>query len=177
MAGSGRAPMGDRWLSWQISALRERGAMPDDMLGWRGSLPVTVPVPWTWFAAHERFGKLPMSDLLAPTVRYAREGFPITPVISYYFRRNLAAFEEQEALIEELDNAAAIWFPDAIAPQPGDVFRNPDLAATLELLGEEGRAAFYEGKLAEAMDAYFRRIGADMRLEDFAAHEVVGYTG
>ena len=174
--GSGRAPLGRSLadLKSQIAALRKSGAMPDDMLGMpqRGSLPVTVPGTVDgWFAAHERFGKLPMSEVLAPTVRYAREGFPITPVIAYYFGRNLAAFKEQEALIEELDNAAAIWFPDGTTPQAGDVFRNPDLANTLELLGEKGRAAFYEGELAEVMDAYFKRIGADMRLEDLAAHQ------
>jgi gamma-glutamyltranspeptidase/glutathione hydrolase len=95
--GSGRAPLGRSLadLKTQIAALRESGAMPDDMLGMpqRGSLPVTVPGTVDgWFAAHERFGKLPMSDVLAPTVRYAREGFPITPVIAYYFGRNLAAF-------------------------------------------------------------------------------------
>ena len=174
--GSGRAPLGRSLaeLKTQIAALRESGAMPEDMLGMpqRGSLPVTVPGTVDgWFATHKRFGKLPMSDVLAPAVRYAREGFPITPVIAYYFERNLAAFRAQEALIEELDNAAAIWFPDGATPQAGDVFRNPDLANTLELLGEGGRTAFYEGKLAEAMDAYFKRIGADMRLEDLAAHE------
>ena len=174
--GSGRAPLGRSLaeLKSQIAALRESGAMPDDMIGMpqRGSLPVTVPGTVDgWFAAHERFGKLAMSEVLAPTVRYAREGFPITPVIAYYFGRNLAAFKEQEALIEELDNAAAIWFPDGTTPQTGDVFRNPDLANTLELLGEKGRAAFYEGELAEVMDGYFKRIGADMRLEDLAAHQ------
>ena len=174
--GSGRAPLGRSLaeLKSQIAGLRESGAMPDDMIGMpqRGSLPVTVPGTVDgWFAAHEQFGKLPMSDVLAPTVRYAREGFPITPVIAYYFGRNLAAFKEQEALIEELDNAAAIWFPDGTTPQTGDVFRNPDLANTLELLGEQGRAAFYEGELAEVMDGYFKRIGADMRLEDLVVHK------
>ncbi len=79
--GSGRAPLGRSLtdLKAQIAALRESGAMPDDMLGipQRGSLPVTVPGTVDgWFAAHERFGKLPMSDVLAPAVRYAREGFP-----------------------------------------------------------------------------------------------------
>ena len=74
-------------------------------------------------------------------------------------------------MIEELDNAAAIWFPDGTTPKTGDVFRNPDLANTLELLGEQGRAVFYEGELAEVMDAYFKRIGADMRREDLVAHQ------
>jgi gamma-glutamyltranspeptidase/glutathione hydrolase len=173
--GSGRAPLGRSLddLKAQIAALRERGAMPEDMLGMphRGSLPVTVPGTVDgWFAAHERFGNLPMAEVLAPTVRYAREGFPVTPVVAYYFDRNLAAFREQEPLIEELDNAMSLWFPNGSPLQAGEVFRNPDLADTLETLGEEGRSAFYEGRLARDMDAYFKRIGADMRYEDLAAH-------
>ena len=174
--GSGRAPLGRSLddLKAQIAALRERGAMPEDTAGMphRGSLPVTVPGAVDgWFAAHERFGRLPMSDVLAPTVRYAREGFPVTPVVAYYFDRNLTAFREQERLIEELDNAMSIWFQNGSPLRAGDVFKNPDLANTLETLGEEGRSAFYEGRLARDMDAYFKRIGADMRYEDLAAHK------
>ncbi len=173
--GSGRAPMERSLddLKAQIGTLRERGAMPDDMLGMpqRGSLPVTVPGTVDgWFAAHERFGKLPMAEVLAPAVRYAREGFPVTPVIAYYFERNQAAFESQRELIEELDNANAIWFKGGVPPRVGQLFRNPDLANTLEIIALEGRAAFYEGELAQKMDAYFQRIGADMRLADLAAH-------
>ena len=175
--GSGRAPLGRSLadLKSQIAALRESGAMPDDMLGMpqRGSLPVTVPGTVDgWFAAHERFGKLPMSDVYwrrrcatPARVFLLPQSLPTTS------RATSRPFRKQEALIEELDNAAAIWFPDGTTPQTGDVFRNPDLANTLELLGEKGRAAFYEGELAEAMDGYFKRIGADMRFEDLAAHQ------
>ena len=82
--GSGRAPLGRSLaeMKKKIADLRASGAMPDNMLGMpqRGSLPVTVPGTVDgWFAAHERFGKLPMSDVLAPTVRYAREGFRSRP--------------------------------------------------------------------------------------------------
>ncbi len=173
--GSGRAPLGRSLedLKAQIAALRERGAMPESMAGMphRGSLSVTVPGTVDgWFAAHERFGKLPMVEVLAPAVRYAREGFPVTPVIAYYFERNQAAFESQQELIEELDNANAIWFKGGVPPRVGQLFRNPDLANTLEIIALEGRAAFYEGELAQKMDAYFQRIGADMRLADLAAH-------
>lgn len=173
--GSGRAPQGRSLedLKAQIAALRASGAMPDSMAGMphRGSLPVTVPGTVDgWFAAHERFGRLPMTEILAPTIRYAREGFPVSPVIAYYFERNRIVFAEQAMLIEELDNANAIWFADGHAPQAGQIFRNPDLANTLETIAAEGRAAFYEGQLASVMDAYFRRIGADMRMEDLSAH-------
>jgi gamma-glutamyltranspeptidase/glutathione hydrolase len=57
-----------------------------------------------------------------------------------------------------------------VQPQAGSLFYNPDLADTYELLAEEGRSAFYEGRVARGVDAYMRRIGGWLRYEDFAAH-------
>ena len=172
--GSGRAPQGRSLeaLTARIAELKAAGAVPGDLEGIpsHGSLPVTVPGAVDgWFAAHERFGRLPMSAVLAPAVRYAREGFPVSPVIAWYLQRNLDGFEKRLSMIEEFDNARATYFADG-APKAGELFRNPDLADTLELLGAEGREAFYEGELARTMDAYFKRIGGDLRYADFAAH-------
>lgn len=172
--GSGRAPQRRSLddLKTRIAELKATGTVPEDLEGIpsHGSLPVTVPGTVDgWFAAHDRFGRLPMAEVLAPAVRYAREGFPVSPVIAYYFERNLAGFEQRAAMIEEFDNARATYFA-AGAPQAGELFRNPDLAETLETLGRDGRDAFYKGELARTMDAYFKRIGGDLRYADFAAH-------
>ncbi|WP_201771602.1 gamma-glutamyltransferase [Pseudohaliea rubra] len=172
--GSGRAPEGRSLddLKARIAGLKAAGAVPEDLEGIpsHGSLPVTVPGTVDgWFAAHDRFGRLPMADVLAPAVRYAREGFPVSPVIAYYFQRNLDGFEKRAAMIEEFDNARTTYFTDG-APKAGELFRNTDLADTLETLGREGRDAFYEGELARTMDAYFKRIGGDLRYADLAAH-------
>ncbi len=173
--GSGRSPA-NRTLTQlkdKIEALREAGAIAEDYEGIPplGSLPVTVPGTVDgWFALHERFGKLPMSQVLAPTVNYARQGFPVSPVIAYYFQRSLAGFERRLAMVEEFDNARATWFADG-ALQAGEILRNPDLGNTLETIGKQGRDAFYKGELAKRMDAYFKRIGADMNLADLAAHQ------
>ena len=173
--GSGRSPMGRdlQELKGAIARLKQEQRLPKDYEGIpsHGSLSVTVPGTVDgWFAMHERFGKLPMSEVLAPAIDYARDGFPVSPVIAYYFERNLARFKQVAPMIEELDNAMATYFTDGKAPLVGEVFRNPDLADTLALLAQEGRSAFYSGKLAQTIDTYMKRIGGDLRLTDLEAH-------
>jgi gamma-glutamyltranspeptidase/glutathione hydrolase len=136
-----------------------------------GSLPVTVPgTVDAWFALHEKFGKLPIADDLAPAIGYAKDGFPITQLVAKYWKGNFASFEKQKGLIEELDNARHTYLIDGHTPAEGEVFRNPDLARTLSIIAQGGRDAFYKGELARTMDAYFKRIGGDLRYEDFAGH-------
>jgi gamma-glutamyltranspeptidase/glutathione hydrolase len=173
--GSGRSPknltLDD--LKQRIAAMKTAGKLAEDHEGIPplGSLPVTVPGTVDgWFALHEQFGKLPMSRVLAPAVRYAREGFPVSPVIAYYFSRNLAGFNRYAPMMEEFDNALATWFRGGRAPVEGEIFKNPDLGATLETIGKEGRDVFYRGKLAQVMADYFERIGGALTLEDFASH-------
>ncbi len=173
--GSGRSPAGRdlAQLKDQIDQLKRAGKVPPDLQGIpsHGSLAVTVPGTVDgWFAIHDKFGRLPMSQVLAPAVSYAKEGFPVSPVIAYYLQRSLKGLEAVSAMIEETDNAWRTYFADGRAPVAGEIFRNPDLATTLETLGEKGRDSFYRGDLARTMDAYFRRIGADMRYADLAAH-------
>lgn len=164
--GSGRSPRGQT-----LAQLRER--LGDaDALPAVGPLPITIPgTVDAWFEMHERFGKLDMSQVLAPTVRYAREGHPVAPVIAMYLDRSLRAYEaRQETTPFDFSNARATWFADG-APQAGEIFRNPDLANTLETIGRGGRDAFYEGELAEVMVDYLQRQGSAFTREDFAAHE------
>ena len=173
--GSGRSPMGRdlQELKNAIARLKQEQRLPEDYEGIpsHGSLSVTVPGTVDgWFAMHERFGKLPMSEVLAPAIDYARDGFPVSPVIAYYFERNLARFKQVAPMIEELDNAMTTYFADDKAPLVGEVFRNPDLADTLALLAQEGRSAFYSGKIAQTIDTYMKRIGGDLRLADLEAH-------
>ena len=137
-----------------------------------GPLPVTIPGTVDgWFEMHGRYGKLPMSQVLAPTVDYAREGHPIAPVIAMYLDRSLKAYERrQEETPFDFSNARATWFAEG-APQAGDVFKNPDLANTLETIGRSGRDAFYKGALAQTMVTYLQEQGSAFTMEDFASHE------
>lgn len=162
---SGRSPMG-RSYDDLIEQLDGRETIPP-----LGHLPVSVPGTVDgWFELHERFGKLPMRKVLAPAIAYAENGHPVAPVISHYFHRNLAGFERRLEMIGEFDNARATYFANG-APKPGEIFKNPDLAKTYSLIARKGRDAFYEGEIARTIDAYMKRIGGDLRYEDFAAHE------
>ncbi len=163
--GSGRSPMG-RSLAMMQKAVGKGGTIPPF-----GHLPVTVPgTVDAWFDLHDRFGKLPMADILAPTIEYAENGHPVSPVIAYYYSANLARFEQVESTIGEFANARATWFANG-PPKAGDIFRNPDLANTLRIIAKGGRDAFYAGPIARTIDAYMKRIGGDLRYEDFAAHD------
>ncbi|MEL7371807.1 MAG: gamma-glutamyltransferase [Myxococcota bacterium] len=166
--GSGRSPMG-RSLEALKAKLKDRKSIPPV-----GSLPVTVPGAVDgWFALHERFGKLPMQDVLQPAITYAEEGFPLTPVIAYYWQRNMRIFEKRLASgwLEELDNAKKTYLIDGQAPKTGQRFKNPDLAKTYRQLATGGRAAYYEGEIAQAIDKYMKRIGGDLTAADLAAHK------
>ncbi len=161
---SGKSPMGTSYDEF-IAQLDGRKSIPPF-----GPLPVTVPGTIDgWFEMHQRFGKLSMADILAPTIDYANDGHPVSPVIGYYFSRNLKRFEERLDMIGEFDNARATYFADG-PPKEGKIFKNPDLASTLTKIAEGGRDVFYKGEIARTMDSYFKRIGGNLRYEDFAAH-------
>lgn len=162
--GSGRSPKG-RSLADMTRKLEGSPAVPAF-----GSLSVTVPGTVDgWYALHDKFGKLPMSDLLAPAISYARDGFPVSQYIAALWAANMASLAGSPE-IEEFQNAEHTYLINGEAPAQGQVFRNPDLARTYQALSQGGRDAFYKGALARTMDAYFRRIGGDLRYEDFAGH-------
>jgi len=129
-----------------------------------GPLPVSVPGAVDgWFELHERYGKLPMSELLAPSIRYARDGFPVTEVIAYYFELNARRMSEYPGFKET-------YMVDGSMPKKGEIFRNPRLAKTYEMIAEGGRDAFYRGEIARRIDAYMTEHGGLLRYDDLAAH-------
>lgn len=166
--GAGRSPMG---LSYDevVEIVGEDGAIPP-----LGAMPVSVPGTVDgWYTLHERFGEMPMDEVLAPTIRYAEEGFPLTQTIAYYWDRNMTILENRFAQnqFEEFDNARATYLTeDGDAPREGEIFTNPDLANTLRQIADGGRDAFYEGEIARTIDAYMQRIGGWIRYEDLANH-------
>ncbi|MEA2824254.1 MAG: gamma-glutamyltranspeptidase / glutathione hydrolase [Alphaproteobacteria bacterium] len=162
--GSGRSPKG-RTLADMKRKLGGRSYVPG-----YGSLSVTVPGTVDgWYALHDKFGKLPMADLLAPAISYAREGFPVSQYIAALWAANMDNLAGS-ADVEEFENAQHTYLVNGAPPAQGQMFKNPDLARTYQALATGGRDAFYKGAVAKTMDAYFRRIGGDLRAEDFAAH-------
>jgi gamma-glutamyltranspeptidase / glutathione hydrolase len=135
-----------------------------------GTIPLYSPYSWTvpgtcdaWFELHRRYGRLPMKTILAPAIRYAEEGFPVSPVIS----ENWATAVKRNA-----DKAGyrEVFMPDGKAPAEGQLFRNPALGRTLRLLAEKGRDAYYKGPIAEAIVRFSKANGGFFSMEDFAKH-------
>mgnify|MGYP001356557265 CR=1 FL=1 len=154
--GSGRSPQS---LTLDEFAVRKLTRIPA-----LGPLPVSVPgCVDGWFALHARYGKLPMSRVLAPAIAHAREGAPITELVAHYW-----AISEEK--LREFPGFAETFLPAGRAPRKGELFANPRLAATLELLAKEGRDAFYKGEVARRIGAYMKANGGFLSYEDLAAH-------
>lgn len=129
--------------------------------------PHVVTVPGAidaWTRLNKDHGRLPLSEVLAPAIAYARDGYALTPRVAY----DLAA--QHELLIKDA-NATATFLVDGQAPKAGTVQRQPALAATLEAIGREGRDAFYRGEIAREMVDYLQTAGGLHTTDDFAAAE------
>jgi gamma-glutamyltranspeptidase/glutathione hydrolase len=153
---SGRAPM-----AMTLEYFQENGI---EKIPSFGPLPVSVPGAVDgWYELHGRYGRLPMQDLLAPTIEYARNGFPVSEVIAYYFQSN-------KKRIGHYPGFAETYMPSGDVPKKGEMFRNPRLAKTLEAIAEKGRDEFYKGDIARKIDAYMAEQGGLLGYEDLAAH-------
>ncbi|HEY2045145.1 MAG TPA: gamma-glutamyltransferase [Candidatus Udaeobacter sp.] len=161
--GSGRSPLGLTYdaMKAELAKLHSETIPP------RGMLPISVPgCVDAWAELNKKFGKLKLSDDLAPAIRYAEEGFPVTDLIAYYWSFGPRLYKGLPGAFAEtytLDGKGR-------TPAKGDVFKNPDLARTLQLIGEKGRDAFYKGEIADKIDAFMRANGGFLRKTDFEKH-------
>jgi len=149
---SGRAP-----YAWNLDKARSMGLE---------SIPPYSPLAWSvpgcvsgWGALMERFGTLSPTQLFAPVTRYAREGFPVSPIIARGWGDHA-----------NFPTLAATFSPQG-SPAFGDVHTNPDLAAFYELLVRDGLDAFYQGEVAERIVAFSQANGGYFALRDFQEHE------
>jgi len=161
----------------QVSALNGSGRAPADLSlerlrreGFVQELPpfhpYTITVPGAcaaWCDLAERFGRLPLSLTLAPAVRLAEDGFPVTPTTAYFWQRGVArqlgsAPGGRELTIE------------GRPPRAGEIFHNPGLGRSLRAIAEGGKRAFYQGAIAEAIAHTVQAAGGCLRQEDLAAH-------
>ncbi|MFQ5641356.1 MAG: gamma-glutamyltransferase [bacterium] len=130
-----------------------------------GPLPVSVPgCVDGWFELNKKLGSLPMKTLLAPAIKYAREGFPLSELIAGYWNRSVPVLQQFEGFKET-------FMPNGRAPQKGEIFKNPKLANTLEKIAQGGRDVFYKGELAKIMDKFMKRVGGFLSYEDLATHK------
>jgi len=162
--GSGRSP---KALSLETVRARSKNGM----IASHGAISVSVPgAVDAWWTLHQRYGKLAWKDLFAPAIAHAEEGHAVTQNVAFYFDRSLTSFTRPTAGIEEVENFKKTWAASGKTPREGELFRNPDLANTLERIGQNGRDEFYRGQSAKVMVDYLKRQGSAYSLEDFAAH-------
>ncbi|MHC1705222.1 MAG: gamma-glutamyltransferase [Tenuifilaceae bacterium] len=153
---SGRSPK-----SLSLAYFKEKGIKHIPALG---PLPVSVPgCVDGWFELHKKFGKIKMEEILQPTINYAREGFPLSELIAFYWQRNAGRLKQFEGFAE-------IYMPNGVAPAKGEIFKNPYLATTLEKIAKNGRDEFYKGSIAKTIDAYMKKQGGFLSYDDLASH-------
>jgi len=160
----------------QVSALNGSGGAPKSLSierlrkeGLAGNLPpfhpynITVPGACAgWYDLLARHGRLPISQVLAPAIRLAEEGYPVAPITAYFWGRSAERLRKVPGGIELTISGSA--------PSPGEIFRNPGLARTLRKIAEGGKASFYQGEIAEGIAAVVKEAGGCLSVEDLAAH-------
>lgn len=152
---SGRSPR--RWTAEHFSKYQ---AMPP-----RGWDSVTVPgAVSAWRALSERFGKLPFEDLFEPALRYARDGYLVSPTVQRQWQSQVEDLSAQPGY-------AQAFAPKGRAPLPGEHFICPGQGRTLELIARTKGEAFYHGELAQAIADHARATGGLMEEADLAAHQ------
>jgi len=129
-----------------------------------GPLPVTVPGAVAgWSELHKKFGKLPIDRLFKPTITYAREGFPVTETIAYYFALNKQRFQDYP-------NFKEVWMANGDVPKTGEIFKNPALGNTLETLADKGLSEFYTGDIARITADFIQAQGGFLSYDDLAGY-------
>lgn len=161
----------------QVTALNGSGRAPAALTldrlkkdGFSTELPPfhahTVTVPGAcagWFDLIEKHGSLSMSEILAPAIRLARDGFPVGLLTSFYWQRGV------ERQLKSSLNGRELTI-EGRGPNAGEIFLNPNLARTFELVAREGPSVFYQGEIAEAIVGVIKEAGGVMSLDDLAAH-------
>src|SRR5437870_9118091 len=161
--GSGRSPLGLGYeqMKAELDKMNRKTIPP------LGMLPISVPgTVDAWAGLHKKFGKLKLGDDLAPAIRYAEEGFPVTELIAYYWAFGPRIYKGLPGAFLQtytLDGKGQ-------TPAEGDIFKNPALAKTLRLIGEKGRDVFYKGEIADKIDIFMQQNGGFLRKADLEKH-------
>ena len=162
--GSGRSPAA---LTTHAARARFDGLDEIPFLGWGG---VTVPgAPKAWADLAARFATRPLTDLLAPAIRYADNGFPVSPQTAYSWQRAAARYLAQDARPITAE-WARVFTAGGRAPNAGELWKLPDHARTLDRIAQTQAADFYEGELASKIVEAAQAGGWPLARQDLAAH-------
>ncbi|MFW9771957.1 MAG: gamma-glutamyltransferase family protein [Candidatus Thorarchaeota archaeon] len=156
---SGRSP--SNWTSELFSRYK---AMPQ--LGWPS---VTIPgAVSAWVSLSNKFGKLPFKSLFKPAIKYAENGFLISPIIAEVWKLESQMYKKRKFPV-----FWSTFMPNDRAPQAGELFKLPYHAKTLKIIAETKGEAFYNGILAKKMVKYAKETGGFFELEDFENHQPI----
>lgn len=155
--GSGRAPK-----SLTIDRLQKEG-LGEELPPYH-AYTITVPGACAgWFDLIERFGSISMKEILTPAIYLAENGFPVAPITSHFWQRGA------EKRLSESLNGKELTI-DGRGPEAGEIFHNPGLGKTFRLVVEQGRNAYYQGPIAEAIVSIVAEAGGCLSLQDLADH-------
>ncbi len=136
-----------------------------------GFIPVTVPgAPAGWVELSRRFGKLSLREVLEPAIRYASEGFVLTPNVAKTWEDAYKIYKK-DLKGEEFENWFKTFAPDGRAPKIGELWKSLDHANTLRSIAETGGESFYRGEIADKIDSFSRKYGGFIRKEDLEDFE------
>ncbi|MFD2044852.1 gamma-glutamyltransferase family protein [Ornithinibacillus salinisoli] len=157
---SGKSPK-----SISIEAVKKSGHKEIPTHGW---IPVTVPgVPGAWAELSSKFGKLPLEEVLAPAIKYAEEGYPLSPTLGKYWKGAYNIYKKKLT-----DDVFKHWFdtfaPNGKAPEVGEVWSSPGHAETLRSIAKTNAESFYRGEIAEKISNFSKENGGYLTTEDLA---------
>ncbi len=145
---------------------------PDGKMPTHGWTPVMVPgAVKSWPTLVKRFGKLSLAEDLAPAIRYASEGFPLSPMLSQMWERSTQIFHKRFDGRKEFAEWFRVFTNNGESYHFGDIVKLPDHAKTLKLIAETDADAFYKGEIAEQLVKQSERDGGYFSLEDLSSYE------
>lgn len=170
------------WMKDQLYGLNASGPAPEaltleamkeaghEKIPTHGYAPITVPgVPSAWAELSKRFGNLPLVESLAPAIRYAEEGYPVSSVLGKYWRVAYKMFKELNS--KQFDEWFNVFAPDGRPPEIGEMWKSPDHAKTLRSIGETNAESFYRGEIADLIDAHVVANGGYLRKSDLETYK------
>lgn len=168
------------WTEGKLHGLNASGPAPEgftrqaleraglDHIPRDGVVPITVPgAPAAWAELCRRFGRLPLTQVLAPAIRYAEEGYPLSANVARFWQSAFNRYHT-DCSGPEFEPWFKTFAPEGRPPHPGEIVRLPDHARTLQAIAETDAEAFYRGELAERIDRFMKEHGGFLRKEDLA---------
>ncbi len=160
---SGPAP---KSLSVQVLKERDFEKIPA-----YGIEPIDVPGAVAgWTALHKRFGQLSLKEVMAPAIKFAEEGFPVTPNISRLWEEAFKKYSRYRDR-HEFNGWFDTFASDNSWPKPGQLFRCPEMAETLKKIADTNGESFYRGEIADKIDAFFKKHNGFLTKEDLASYK------